>query len=533
MDLAGISFTDERGQIFLHNTPQEGRPPVDLAALHDGLAQAGYGQCAINETALARALDDCNTVQSPFMVQIGERRNSAVQVQIAPDDMSAQISIAPPQGGQGASPEDVIFALQQAGVVFGIDHAAVAQACAADPGPLLVVAYAQTPVNGVDAIFEELIPQSADRAPKLDANGMIDYREHSGIALVEPNAPLMRRKPPTPGLTGHTVRGRVLEPRPGRDTPFAANMSGTKLADEDPNLLKAEITGQPVRVPNGVTVEPVLRVAEVNMDSGNIHFNGSVQIDGEVTQGMKVHASGDIVVKGTVDGATLQAGGSILISGGVIAQARCEASGSISARFAENSHLISGTVISLDDMALGCQLQALNQILIGVKAPQRGRLVGGSAKTMMLLKVPFLGSDKSGTTHVLVGANPDLEQQYQDLLLRLEKEKANEENLQKIVKHLGAIGDPKGMLERAKAAWHQAVQVWGKSLAERTELEEQLALTQDARLEVTAGTAGVVELAFGTRKFRLVNEYDAGIFSVDAQAQLVFTDRTGQASIVG
>lgn len=528
MDIAGIAVSEADGQVFLRGQPHEGRPEIDATALHAWLVAHGYGTCALDEAAIASAANECNTRPSPFVVLVGHKRDAQLEVQIAPDDMSATLRATPPQGGRDATPEDALAALAQAGVVFGIDHASVLLACAPGNTEALTVAYGQAPQNGQDACFTELTPQSADRAPKLDDKGLIDYREHGGITVVEPGAHLMRRTPPTPGVAGHTVRGRVLAPRPGRDVPFAPGLGGASIADNDPDLLQAAITGQPVRVPCGVSVEPVLRVAEVSLASGNIYFDGTVQVDGEVVQGMKIQASGDIVVKGTVDGGQLLAGGNIEVSGGVIAQSRCQAGGSVSARFAENSHLHAGTVIALDDQALGCDLQALNQILVGVKAPQRGRLVGGSAQAMMLVRVPQLGSSNGAVTRVRVGTNPELDQKYQALQLRIAQEKANEDNLQKLVNHLTATGDPKGMLERAKGAWRQAVQVWGKSLAEQAELEKELALTQDARVEVSVGTSGAVELGFGNYKFNLSKDFDPGSFSTDSDGRLWFTERSGE-----
>ena len=138
------------------------------------------------------------------------------------------------------------------------------------------------PENGRDTGFDPLLTFTANRAPKVDDNGLIDYREHSGILVVHPGEPLMRRIPPTPGVAGHTVKGRELPPRPGVDTPFAAQINGAKTASHDPNLLEAASVGQPVLVNCGVNVEPLLRVAEVNMTTGNIHFDGTVQVDGEI-----------------------------------------------------------------------------------------------------------------------------------------------------------------------------------------------------------------------------------------------------------
>lgn len=530
MEFVGISLSETDGQVFLRSQPQPDRAPVDVAALHAMLAQAGYGDCACDEAALASAAHDCNTRTTPFVVQVAQRRDAGIEVHISTDEMAAQVSLTPPRGGKPASIEDIIRALTEAGVVFGVDQAALQQACEVGSTTPIAVASGKTPQDGKDAIFEELVPETMDRAPKLDAKGFIDYREHGGITLVEPGTPLMRRTPATVGVEGQTIRGQVLPPHPGRDEPFASQLAGTQIDEKDGNLLKASVTGRPVKVHSGVMVESVLRVAEVNLATGHIYFGGTVHVDGEVIQGMKIQASGDIVVDGTVDGGLLDAGGDIHVSGGVISKARLRAGGAVSARFAESSHIYAGTVIALNDMALECDLQALNQITIGVKAPQRGRLVGGIARAMMLVKVPILGSNKGGVTQVLVGANPELELEYQTLQQRIDQEKANEENLQKLVQHLGAIGDPKGMLERVKTSWRQAVQVWGASLVERGELEKELALTRNAKVEIGVGVVGGVDLAFGGTKARLNKDYGPGSFSIDTDGRVAFTDPSGKAT---
>ena len=331
MDLAGISLTETDGQVFLRHQPVAGRVPVDAAMLHALLDQAGYAGCLVNEEAITRAAAECNTQQIPFVVQVADRRDAAIQVEVAPDEMAAQVSLVAPQGGKPASVDEVLQALADAGVVFGIDTAALAQACAAGQVAHVAVASGAAPENGRDTAFEPLLPKTTDRAPKLDANGLIDYREHGGITVVKPGEALMRRVPPTPGVAGHTVRGRELPPRAGVDEPFAPALAGAQVASDDPNLLKAAVTGQPVLVDRGVTVEPLLRVKEVNLATGNIYFDGTVQVDGEVMHGMKVQASGDIVVGGTVDGGLLEAGG-------IIAQAQAQVQARSSGRRFRDRH---------------------------------------------------------------------------------------------------------------------------------------------------------------------------------------------------
>jgi len=532
MDLTGITLTETDGKVSLRHEPAEGRPPVDTTMLHTLLQETGYGDWLFYEDAITSAAADCNAQEALFVVQVAERRDAVVQVEVAPDDMAVQVSLVPPQGGKAITLGDIQKTLQDAGVVFGIDEAALIQACMAGRVEHWLVASGTPAQNGRNTVFETLVKLTADRAPKIDDNGLIDYREHGGILVVHPGESLMRRIPPTPGVAGRTVKGRELPPRVGADEWFAPQLPGTQIASEDPNLLQAAIVGQPVLVNHGVMVEPILRLSEVNIATGNVHFDGVVHIDGEVAQGMKVQASGDIVVSGTVDGGLLEAGGDIHVSGGIIAQARVQAQGAVTARFAENSHIQAGTVIALDDMALGCTLESFNQIVIGEKAPQRGRLVGGSTTAMMLLRVPLLGSDKSGITVVKMGANAGLDHQMQELNARLEKEKANEENLQKLVKHLSTAGDPKGMLERVRAAWKQAVQVWSQSLAEHRELEEQMALTLQARVEVKLGVDGAVDLAFGSKMARLRSELSSGVFSIAPEAGILFTDSAGRIQVV-
>jgi uncharacterized protein (DUF342 family) len=244
---------------------------------------------------------------------------------------------------------------------------------------------------------------------------------------------------------------------------------------------------------------------------------------------MKVQASGDIMVGGTVEAATLEAKGNISIRGGVIAASTVVAGGALSARFAEGSSLRSGSVLSLDDAALECHLQSANQILIGVKNPQRGRLAGGSASTKMLLKTPILGSAKAGVTQVTVGADPELEKRYLDLSNRIAAEKANEDNLQKLCQHLIAIKDPKGMLDRAKTSWRQAAQIWGKSLGERMELDKEREVMLSAKLHIGVETSGAVTVTFGVNRMALRKEYGPGTLSIDREAKIVFTGPDGKA----
>lgn len=529
MDFPGLSLTEADGQIFLRGQPVPGRAPVDEAGLRAWLADAGYGDCLLRDEVLAAAVQDCNTRTSPFVLQVAERRDAHIAVSIQGDEMQAWVSVSAAQGGRLADFERVLQALRAHGVIAGVDSALVDSVCAQQPIERVLVAQGVPAQDGVDARFEEIAGQAASRAPKLNAQGMIDYREHGAIALVLPGQVLMRRHPATPGIPGFTVRGTELVPQPGVDAAFSDGLVGAAASSTDPNVLQSTTAGLPVRVPCGVNVEPVLQVPEVNLATGNIYFDGTVRVAGDVIQGMKVQATGDIEVGGVVEGAQLEAGGHVIVKGGIIAGAFAKAAATVVARFVESSTVDAGTLIAVDDMVLESTLRSGDQVLIGLKAPQRGKLVGGSTQAQKWIRVPYLGSDKSGVTQVAVGVNPALELRYKTLAARMAQEKENEAKLDKLVQQLTALGDPKGMLPKVRSAWQMAIKQWGASLVERNEIEAQLKQARNARLELTKGTLGEVALQLGPLQLRLRQEFGAGAFSVDPDGGPVFTDAAGKA----
>lgn len=532
MNLPGISFNEAEGKVLLVSQPLPDRQPIDGDLLRALLIQEGFGDCQLDDVAINNAVNLCNVQQTPFGLEVARRIDATLAVHIGLDDMTVTLSITAARGGKPVNVPDVMAALAQAGVSFGIDEVAVARACQDGICSALVVARGQPAQDGHDAMFEALISDTVDRAPKLNEQGLIDYREHGEVPVVAAGTALMRRTPALPGVPGKTVKGQVLAAIAGHDSGFATKLEGAEISSGDANLLIASVSGQPVRVTAGVMVEPILRVKDVNMATGNIHFDGTVHVAGEVVQGMKVQASGDIVVDGMVDGGQLDAGGNIQVAGGLIAHARLHAGGSVTARFAEGAQITAGTVIVIGDMAIDCDLHSLNQITIGGNSPQRGRLVGGTTAAALLLRVPLLGSSKAGTTKVIVGTNPELEARYAALLARIESEKAVEANLEKLIKQLKAIGDPKHMLDRVKASRQHAVQVWGASLVEKQTLEHELELALAARVEVSLGVEGAVDLMFGHKSVPLRREFEGGSFSMNEQAQVLFTDLAGNMLVV-
>jgi len=522
MNIPGIELSEADSKVLLVAQPVPGRAPVDVAVLRTLLTAHGYGDCALDEAALASAASMCNSQTERLGVQVAQRLDAVLHVQVASDAMSATLVLTAAQGGAAATVTDVLRALSHAGVVAGIDDDLVARLCTAAQTTAQTVATGSPAQDGVDARFEALVPQVVDRSPKLDSNGHIDYREHGVIPVVQAGVPVMRRFPAIAGVNGQTVKGRILIARQGRDTPFSRSIKGAAVSPEDPDLLLAALSGQPVLAPDGVDIEAILRVREVNMASGNIHFDGTVHVSGDVVQGMKVEASGDILVDGLVDGGHLHAGGNLTVKGGVIGHGSLHAAGAVHARFAESATLVAGTLVVVSDMVIDCQLQSNQQILIGTGPSQRGRMIGGSATAGNLLRVPWLGTPKSALARVTLGVNADLDAKLAEVLHHIDEEKASEAGLDKLARQLKSTGDPKHLLEKVNASRQHVVEEWGRSLAEKADLEKEIAKERSARLEITVGVEGAVDLVILRAQAHLRREFGAGHFGLNDDNRIVY-----------
>lgn len=448
---------------------------------------------------------------------------STIHVAVSADRMSVELTLDPGNATTRIEVGALLAALAEAGVCHGVREDALTTACAAGGLQRVTAALGDAAQDGEDARFELLVEGPHERAPKLDANGMIDFREQGEVPMVEVGQPLMRRIPATAGLAGRDVCGQVVPARSGNDEPFSLPLVGAALDAADSNLLCAVTRGQPVRRGNAVMVEQVYQIKEVNMATGNVHFDGTVRIDGDVLPGMLVQASGDILVQGTIEGGVLEARGDIRVQGGAIAKAQLSAEGSVMLRFVEGSTIQAGLAIVIEDMALHGDLHAGAQITVGENSRQRGRLAGGTACARKRIKVPQLGVPGAGRTRIQVGVNPELDARLAALLTELETYKQEAEKLEKLVSLLSK-NDPKGMLSRAQIAWQQALKVWGQSLQEKEAIEHQLAFVLDARVETTVGVVGELDLSIGSRHVALSRSFGTGYFSMQEDGSLAFTD---------
>ena len=526
-----LTLSEENCILYLLYQPTSEHTELHIQTLQALIADKGFSDCAIEESDLQAAIEKCNYSTGEIKTAIGKRLDAHLTVHIANDAMSARVHLSAAQGGKSLSAEAIVRTLHAAGVVMGIDEQALATLLNTSSAENLLVAEGRLPVQGENTIFQELITKHDAEADATDLDGRIDYRAQNSIRTVNEGDWLMRRIPATQGIAGFTVTGRTIEAQAGEDTTFEPDLPGTRLLESDSDFLVAAIAGHLVAVSNGMKVEPVIRLSEVNLSTGNIDFVGMVQIDGDVIQGMRVKATGNIVIGGVVERSFIETPGDIWVKGGVIGDAYLNAGGMIRARFGQSASIQSGKSIEIEEMAMQCNLSAQENITVGLKVPQRGRLVGGIARALQTIKVPFLGSDEGSLTRVIVGLHDGLENQFRTLQFAIAEKQSSVDNLTKIINQLVKTGDPKKLLDRANASLLETQNTVLEMERQSQTMDDQLNTLRKSKIEVTQEAAGIVELTITNYKVRLTSSFGRGHFSLSDENRVVHIDPKGFSAL--
>jgi len=239
----------------------------------------------------------------------------------------------------GASLPDIIRELNRKGVVFGIDYPSIRGALANGLYDTSVpAAKGKAPVPGTDASMEYHVEREITQIQAAPTEEKVDYHDVIQIPSVISGQLLATKFPPTPGQNGTAVTGEAVQPLPPKDVFLVTKQGATEVTNDGITRIYAAISGRPVveetgkfKVAIGVQ-EKYIHSGDVDLATGNIKFNGDVEITGNVTETMTVSAGGSIEVFGNASGASLKAGGGITVKGSTI---RCNLmSGGIQAVYA-------------------------------------------------------------------------------------------------------------------------------------------------------------------------------------------------------
>jgi uncharacterized protein (DUF342 family) len=540
-DQTGLDFrlTEEGAKLEVAFTPVDERPPISLPWLKETLAARGLPVMFLLEDALAELFEKYPTAKEPFSLVIGERRDGTFTITVSADKMEAHLAITPPVGGSPVTKERIFQGLEEKGVRSGILRSAIEEAVASGRAQSVLIARGREPVNGEDAQFHSLIAEAKSRRPQVDEHGIADYRNLGQLLTVKAGDPLMQRVPATLGEHGENVMGDLVPPKPGKDSYFAPGLKGAEVDPGDINLLRAAISGQPVLVKNGMMVEPTITFNNVDLSTGNVNFEGTVNITADVKSGMKIHATGDVIIGGTVEAVTIDAGGDVTVKGGIIglgeskghgaeanagyAHIRCN--GSVSARFIENAKVTAGNSIVVEELVKQCELSAVNQVIVGRENSRKGHIIGGVTKATMLVQAVVIGSSAGVATTVEVGLNPTINDRLEAIKKTLQEKMKEQEELHKALAYIhNNPGRVKEEIREKAERTHEKIMLDISDLfEEKATLQKQLELCENAKVVVKQKVHSGVQIRIGHKVRDILDEREAGVFKL-REGDIFFSD---------
>ncbi|WP_298438520.1 FapA family protein [Geobacter sp.] len=531
----GLTFTLTReGQQLqaCFAPPADGeKTPLTPGAIKQALLASGYADHFVYANALEELLSRCNTATQPFTVAVGERRDGTFTIRCSHDGVEAYLAITPPWGGAPVTLQQVHQGLRAKNIVTGIRYAEIEAAVASGRPQEILAACGRPPEAGADGELVSLLPEARKRDPGSDDDdSIIDYRNRGEIVSVAAGTPLMRHIPPVSGLAGESVFGKEIPPPPVTDMQFAQNPSGAELSPDDPNLLVAAIAGQPILAKDCVTVEPIIKVKNVDLSSGNLSFIGSIVVAGDIAAGMTVQASGDISVGGVVEAAKVEAGGSIDVSGGIIGQgevhgargeqaetARVSAKDSVTALFVENAVVTAGADITIQGFAMQSELSAGSRIAVGQEGSQKGHIIGGSCQAVNEIHAVTLGSHAGVHTLVSVGVDPSVREKLSTVKLKLQEKERELDEVTKKLSYFAAAPSKatSEQLEKARQSRDRLATDVAELAGEKKRLQKRLEHVATARIRAERAVLGGVIVSIGAKALQVDEDLGPTTFRLE------------------
>jgi uncharacterized protein (DUF342 family) len=420
--------------------------PTDLSdfGLDKALFSLNASDFKLHTEKVAKFIDKAKStsVDAALGIVIAERLDAQAKVIVTDNDMLATMEITGAFGGGGLEAQTVLSLLSKANITKGINKKAlrkilkISQTLAAGEVVTQPFAVGIKPIPGKNTEFVPLIDDVSQRvlAPQVinEQTDQVDMRNLGEVITVDAGDALLRRVPSTKGTPGCTVLGKSIPAIPGKDAMFKV-IDGTKLSDDDPNLLVATVSGLPKLKGNSVQIEDALTLAGVNIGTGHVKFKGSVIIDGDVEMGMVIRATGDIAIGGFVESADIQAQGDISIGKGIIGHSdkgtdelSCiiKAKGNITSLYAQYASLYAGGNIKLDMHCMHSEISCAKDLTVLDDDEKKGVISGGHVRCGGRIVCYELGVEGDAATYVQPFSKYN---QYKE---RIAKAKADYKNAQ-------------------------------------------------------------------------------------------------------
>lgn len=258
-----------------------------------------------------------------------------------------------------------------------------------------------------------------------DLRGFIDFKELHRFENVREGTIVAKLFPPTAGTPGTDPLGRSIAAKPGQVVKLGFDQSITAVnhkegAGQD---LVAAIEGYLSEDAGKLSIQKELKVSgAIDYKVGSIDFIGSVFIQGDVLPGFIVRGKKGVVVRGSVQEATITSSeGAVEVLGHCMGSVSCkiEAKTDVSLSVANQMEVEAGVSIKIIKEARDCQLRSAGTIS-GIKAA----LIGGKMLAACGVEAREIGARGGTRTSISLASDVAMTKEFahnERLILEHEK----------------------------------------------------------------------------------------------------------------
>ncbi len=395
--------------------------------------------------------------------------SETMSLKVSLDKMRVICRFYPPSpGGRLMDAKEIVGSLNYQKIRFGVNQQAIydfmqERKYCTD----YIFAKGQEPIHGKDAKIEYFFNTNINLQPKRNEDGSVDYKELNTISHVKQGELLARLIKEDPGKSGKNVFGEEVRPRTVKTEKLSY---GNNISiNEEKTEIYSDVTGHVNFINNKVFVSNVFEVpADVDNSVGNIDYQGSVHIRGNVKSGFIVRATGDVIVEGFAEGAHIESGGQIVIKHGIHGMYKgfFSAGTNLMAKYIENATVVTGGYVEAE-MILNSDVSALNSIRVKGK---KGLITGGVVRASDCVEAEYIGNEMGTTTVIEVGIEPEKKARYIDISKELATLTKEMEETKLILANYTAIIKKGEHLPKDKLAYVQKLAVQFKQMQEKSEI---------------------------------------------------------------
>ncbi len=452
----------------------------------------------------------------------GMVENEYLSIEVDSNRLTATGIFYPPSsGGKLMTKQDIISDLVHVGIKCGVDEALIErfledrQYCTE-----LILANSVLPVQGKNAEIQYTFVKDNFGKPKINEDGTVDFHQLDMISHVDQGDVLAVLTPADPGKPGIDIFGNII--RQAKVVNKILRHGINIHLSEDKTIMYSDVSGHVTLTEDKVFVSDTYEVpADVGVASGDIDYNGNVLVRGNVVTGFMVKASGDIIVEGVVEGATLIAGGQIVLKRGIQGKSRGQliSKGNITARFLESCEVKSdGDVVT--DAIMHSNVYAKGDIKVTGK---KGLMVGGNIKSGTSISAKTIGTAMGiqmkvsiGIDDAIIKENTEIEKAIEEMKVEMAKLAQLFALLKKRVESGHALSDSQKMqLVTAKQSFATMQEDMKQKAARQTILKAEIDSFKDGRIKFTGSVFPGVLVEISNSSMYVKSEVKYGQFVRD------------------